>query len=231
MKVNTHRLTSTTPAPAIAPLGLISAMAFLIILPTELIIRLLTLLNFNALVLYYPSGLSSHKSRLLASFDNNSVLAPGLEDPTTDFLPSRFTHILQNHSISQSMPQWKRQESPVVVTIHLTVDLAQPPASHSFDRMVTINMAKLKLHNGILQTVSPQPSITAKPAFTITKITSFARKGPPACCRHQPSHPRTWVDLNLPCRMASSHPLEIILSFAISRSKKLKGRRAFPRSE
>jgi len=155
MKVNTHRLTSTTPTPAMTPSELISAVTFLIIMPAMLIIRLLTLLNLNAVVFYYPSGPSSHESRPLASFDSNSAPVSDLEDQTTDFLPLWLTHILQNHDISQLMPQWKGQEAPVVVSIHLTVDFAQPPTNLSFDQMVTINMTKLKHHNGILQAVPP----------------------------------------------------------------------------
>ena len=137
------------------PSALISAVTFLITVPTALIIRLLTLLNLNAVVLYYPSGLSSHESGPVTSIHNNSTLVSGSNDQTTDLLPLWLTHILQNHNISQSVPQWKGQEASVVVSIHLTVDFAQHPANHSFDQMVTIDMAKLELHNGIPQAVSP----------------------------------------------------------------------------
>lgn len=155
MKVNTHGLTSTTPTPAVTPSELVSAVTFLTIMPTMLIIHLLTLLNLNAVVFYYPSGPSSYESRPLASFDNNSAPVSDLKDQTTDFLPLWLTHILQNHDISQLMPQWKGQEGPVFVSIRLTVDFAQPPANLSFDQMVTINMTKLKHHNGIPQAVPP----------------------------------------------------------------------------
>jgi len=136
------------------PSELISAVTFLIITPTMLIIHLLTLLNLNAVVFYYPSG-PSHESRPLASFDNNSTPVSDLKDQTTDFLPLWLTHILKNHDVSQLMPQWKGLDAPVVVSIHLTVDFAQPPANHSFDQMVTINVAGLKHYNGIPQAVSP----------------------------------------------------------------------------
>jgi hypothetical protein len=136
------------------PSGLISVVTLLIIIPTALTIRLLTLLNLNAVVLYYPSGIFSHESRPLASLDNNLTLVSDLKDHTIDLLPLWLTHILQNHNISQSIPQWKGQEAPVFVSIHLTVEFTQPPANRSFDQMVTVNTAKLKLHNGIPQATS-----------------------------------------------------------------------------
>lgn len=51
--------------------GLVSVMTFLVIAPTALIVRMLTLLNINAVVLCYPLGLSPHGNRPLASFSNN----------------------------------------------------------------------------------------------------------------------------------------------------------------
>ena len=120
-----------------------------------LIIRLLTLLNLNAVVFYYPSGPSSHESRPLASSDNNSTLVPDSKDQTADFLSLWLARVLRDHDISQLMPQWEGQEAPAVVSIHLTVDFAQPPANLSFDQMVTINMTELKHHNEIPQAVSP----------------------------------------------------------------------------
>lgn len=164
MKVNTHRLTSTTSilakGPVMTPSGLISAVTFLIVIPTALLIRLLTLLNLNAVVFYYPSGHSPHESGPLPSFDTNSTLEFELNDQTTDFLPLWLTHILQNHSLPQSMPQWEGQDAPVAVRIQLTVDFAQPPANPPFDQMITVNMTGPKLQNGSSQAISA-PNTTA----------------------------------------------------------------------
>ena len=144
----------TNHRSAMASSGLISAATFLIVIPTALVIRLFTLLNLNAVVLYYPSGFPSRENWSLASFDNNSTLESDLEDGTADFLPSWLTHIIQNHNLSQSTPQWRGRDAPVVVSIHLTVDFAQPPVSHSFDQMVGTGTAEPKLQNGSSQAVS-----------------------------------------------------------------------------
>ena len=155
MKVITHTLTSTTPTSAMTPSGLISAVTFLIIIPTALIIRLLTLLNLNAVVLYYPPVLSSHESRLPASFDNDSTLEFDVKDQTTDFLPLWLSHMFQNHNLSKSMPGWKGQNAPVAVSVYLTVDFAQPPVNHSLDQMVAINLTRPITQNGISHSILP----------------------------------------------------------------------------
>jgi hypothetical protein len=53
----------------------------------------------RAVVLYYPYILSLHENRPLASFDNNTTR------DKHDFLSLWLSHILQNHNLSQSMPQ------------------------------------------------------------------------------------------------------------------------------
>lgn len=159
LKVITHGLTSTTPTsakgPAMTPSELVSAATFIIIIPTALIIRLLTLLNLNAVVLHYPSTLLPHKSGPLASLDNNSTLEFDLNDQTSDFLPLWLSRVFQNHNVSQSIPEWKGQNAPVAVSIHFTVNFAQPPVNHSFDQMVTINMTKPRLQNRVPHSVFP----------------------------------------------------------------------------
>ena len=129
------------------PSGLVPAVTFLIIAPTALVVRLLTLLNLNAVVLYYPYILSLHENRPLASFDNNTTLGKD------DFLSLWLSHILQNHNLSQSMPQWEGQGEPIAVSVHLTIEFARPPVNDSFDPVVAVNMAEPILQNGIPQSI------------------------------------------------------------------------------
>ena len=133
--LNLHAPRSKGSAPAMTPSGLISAATFLIVIPTALIIRLLTLLNLNAVVLY-----SSHENRPLAPSDTNPTLNSDLMEQPADSLPSWLTHVLQNHNLSRSTSQWKGLDVSVVVSVHLTVDFAQPSANDLFDT-VTINAA------------------------------------------------------------------------------------------
>jgi len=140
------------------PSGLISAVTFLIVVPTTLVFRLLTLLNLNAVALYYPLGLPPHENGSSASVDNSPILESDFRDQTIDSLPLWLTHILQNHNLSQSIPLRKGQDAPVAVSIHLTVDFVQPSFDHSFDQMVTINSAEPKLQNGSSQVISPSNS-------------------------------------------------------------------------
>ena len=197
VKVNTHGLTSTTPThtypsqrAAMTPSGLISAVTFLIVIPIALFFRLLTLLNLNAVVLHYPPGLSSHENRSLPSFDNSSTLESDLRDQTTDSLPLWLAHILQNHNLSQSMPQWKGQDTPVAVSIYLTVDFVQPPVNHSFDQMVTINSAEPKLQNPGSQAISPSNST----AHFHGKA-GFADNEDRELCTGKPFQPAVVIDL------------------------------------
>lgn len=139
------------------PSGLISAVTFLIVMPTALIIRLLTLLNLDAVVLYYPLGLSSHENRQLTPSDNNPALKSDLMEQPADFLPSWLTHVLQNHSLSKSTPHQQGQDVPVVVSVHLTVDFAQPSANDSLDQTVTINAAEQR---GLPHVISPSNTTT-----------------------------------------------------------------------
>ena len=145
---------------AMTPSGLISAATFLIVIPTALIIRLLTLLNLNAVVLYYPSGLSSHENRPLIPSDNNPTLKPGLMEQPADFPPSWLSHILQDHSLSKPTSQWKEQHIPIIVSINLTVDFAQPPVNDLFDQTVTINTAEPNPQKGRPQAISPSNTTT-----------------------------------------------------------------------
>lgn len=155
----THGLTSTTPTsakgPVTTPSGLVSAMTFFIIVPTAFTVRLLTLLGLNAVVLYHPSALLPRENEALASFDSNSTLELCSKNQTTDYLPLWFAHILQNHNLSQLMPQWKGRNAPFAVSIHLAFDFPQPPVNHSFDHIVTINMTGSVLQNGIPQLIVP----------------------------------------------------------------------------
>ncbi|KAF9648693.1 hypothetical protein BDM02DRAFT_3269285 [Thelephora ganbajun] len=132
------------------PSGLFSVVTLLIIIPTALVVRILTLLNLNAVVLYYPPIPSPHENGPLAYSDKNTILELDLKDHTTDSLSLWLSHILQNHNLTQSTPLWKEQNAPVAVSIHLTVDFAQPPVDYSFDRLVTINMTEPILPQAIL---------------------------------------------------------------------------------
>ena len=157
MKMITHTLTSTTPTegPAMTLSGLASAVTFLTLMPTALILRLLTLLNLNAVVLYYPFTLPSHENIPLTSFDNNTALKLELKDQTADLLPLWLSRMLQNHNLSQSMPEWKGQIAPVAISIQLIVNFTQPPAGHLPDQMATIlNISEPIIKNGIPQVIS-----------------------------------------------------------------------------
>lgn len=145
---------------AMTPSGLVSAATFLIVIPTALMIRLLTLLNLNAVVLYYPSGLSSHENRPLIPSDNNPTLKSGSMEQPADFLPSWLSHVLKDHSLSKSTSQWKGRGIPIIVSINLTVDFAQPPLNDLFDQTVTINTAEPNPQKGRPQAISPSNTTT-----------------------------------------------------------------------
>ena len=137
------------------PSGLVSIVTFLIIMPTALTVRLLTLLNLNAVVLHCPSVLLLYGNGALASLNNNSTLTFDSKDQTADYLPLWLSHILQNHNLSQSLPSWKDLHAPVAVSIRLTFDFLQPSVNRSFDHMLTINTTEPILRNEIPQPIVP----------------------------------------------------------------------------
>lgn len=136
------------------PSGLVSAVTFFLVVPTALIVRWLTFLNLDAVVLYYPSTPSQYENRTLASSGNDSVLGLDLKDQATDYLPLWLSHILQNYNLSQSQwnPQWKDNDVPVAVAIHLTVDFLQSPVNRSIEGMVIVDAMD---QNEIPQPISP----------------------------------------------------------------------------
>jgi len=208
-RVDLNPTPTSAKGPAMSPSGLVSAATFLIVIPTALIIRLLTLLNLNAVVLYFPSTLSP-----LASLDNNSALEFDLKDQPTDFLPLWLSHVFQNHNLSQSIPEWEGQNAPVAVSIHFTVNFAQPPVNHSLDQMATIDMTKpipMIPQNRVLHSAFPSNTTTYlhnKPSYL------------PGLGDHEHRAPRTEKPFQLAGDVISLHSYTVgmvLICFAIRR--------------
>jgi hypothetical protein len=127
------------------PSGLVSVVSF----TTAPTVRLLSLLNLNAVVLYCPSILLPHENRTPAPVDNDSIFEPDSKGQTIGYLSLWLSHMLQDHNLSQSMPQWNGQNATIAVNIRLTVNFSQPPVNRSFGRMAAFITTGPTLKNGI----------------------------------------------------------------------------------